>query len=236
MRKWIIPVLVVAVGLSAWIAQGQPGGPGGPGGFGGPGGPMANMAFGTISAVDMEAGVIAVQMGGGGFGGGPGGGQGFSRQVVLTQDTKVLEQQPATADEIAEGLEITVMGVPSSLQANQATIADAGTDLSVGFGMGFGMGRRGQRGGGAGANMPQAMGNATGKVVGVDPVRIDVGNGVIVEMTTTAQTNLTKLVIAPDEALKVGASVMCQGQGQDDGSLVADTVRLMPAMPGRRGN
>ena len=231
MKRIAIVVLVAALAITAVIAQ-QGRGPGGRG-AGGPGGGFGggNMAFGSIVAVDMNAGIITLE---GRGRGGPGGGGGQQQTVQLHQDTKILETQPATADDIAVGRHMSVLGVPTGLFAQRATLADAGLENTLTGGMrgGFGFGR-----GGPGGDV-NAMGNAVGEIISVEPLRIQVTEEVVVEITGDENTQLTQLVEVPEGALQQGTFVMCTGQpGQNGGALTADTVQIidMQQFGGGRG-
>lgn len=224
---------VLLVGVTVVVAQ--PGGGGRTGG--GPGragrGMMGgNMAVGTVVDGNLQEGWISVSMGMGRGGPGGPGGEDAARRVTLSQQSALVRIEPAALADLEEGNGLMVNGVPTAMSgsrfvtgANSVPVANAMTFLSGG---GFGGGFRG--GPGAGVSVvPPTTASATGRIVGLDPLRVQVSDSLTVEITPEADATFLRVATAPWEALTKDTRVYCTGESQQDGSLAAATVVILPA-------
>jgi len=231
----LIATAALAVGVSVVVAQ--PGGGGGRGGGFGPGGfgMMGNMAFGTVTDGNVNEGWIKVSMGMGP--GGPGG-AGMERTVKLNQQSALVTVSQATLADLKEGNGLMVNGIPTSVLGsrfvtgpNSAPVVQVMTLLGGG-GMGFrgGPGGPGDAAGGqGGVQIPPSTASATGLITSLDPIKVKISEQVTVEIKPADGATYLQVVGLTWDKLAQNDRVFCTGQANDDGSLLAGTVVVMPA-------
>ncbi len=218
------------------------GGPGGGGGFGGGRGGFgrAPFAFGTVSAVDANAGTITIASQ---FGGGNN-----SQVIKVGTDAQVVSQTDTTVADLKVGDQVQIQGVPTGITASQITAGTPPTGLP---GMGGFGGRRGGFGGpggpggggnAAGApNAAQGFATATGTIKALptktDPhMTISLGTDVQLYLKVADGAKITRYTALKLTDLKAGDRIIATGQPGADGTLTASAVGVnMPMMQGGFG-
>ena len=212
--RWLVIVGVVALlclVVSGVAQQGRGGGRGG--GFGG------NAVFGTVSAVDVNTGVIGVQ------------GQNDQQVwVAVTDQTQMSMSRQAGAADLQVGQQVTVSGQPTAIVANTVRIGEQG--MFGGFGGGRAAGANNQAGnpaapGGAGGGRGlQANAQVTGQIANLNPLTVAVEGGNPVAVTLPAEARISETLPATVQNVVIGDQLMAFGQPGEDGYYYAQVVRL----------
>lgn len=220
---WTLAASVLFVGMVGFVVAQPGGGPGGGRGGFGFGGPV----MGKVVDGNVQQGWISVQL----TFGGRDGGEPPRTQVTLNQQSKLLKAETATLADLKVGDGLYVQGVPTALTGSQF-IMGANTDATAQtMGLLSGGGFRMGRGGGQATTIPQTTGQTAGLVESLEPLRVKVSDTVTVEVTAADDARFTKLTEVPWESLEADANVLCTGQRNEDGSMTATVVTIVPEMP-----
>jgi len=199
------------------------GGPNVPGGnpFAGGRLPFAN---GTVTAIDAAAGTITLA---------PMFGGGSPQTVRVTGATQITATREGTVGDLKVGDTVQVRGVPTGIAAALITAGDGVDPAGGGMGMMPGMMPGGPRTGGgmgagrAGLGGPQAaFAQASGRITGLSPLTVSVGEGVSVTLRVGPDVKVSRNVSEKVGDLKVGDRVMANGKAGDDGVLAAGRLRV----------
>lgn len=207
--------------------QGRGGGQG-RGGFGGFGG--GNMAMGTITGGDVNAGLITINSQ---FGG-------AVTTIHVNPNTQIVSQVTISVSDLKVNDQVQVQGVPSGITASSiaagempAFLQNGGRQRGAQPGAANGQPNAGGQVGNANATpQPQAFATATGKVVSKSPLTISLGNDITITLKLAQNAKITKLMPVTISSLKVGDTVMATGQTQADGSFAATGVGVNLATRG----
>ncbi|MCC6443558.1 MAG: hypothetical protein IT210_08910 [Armatimonadetes bacterium] len=216
MRGFAAGIFLTAVIVTVVVAQ-QPG-PGGPGGFRNM---MANMAMGTVVAIDLNNKAVQVQSS---FG------QAGARWVVIGSQTKMYRQVKSKVEDLKEGDQITVQGVPTAITAR---------DMQIGEMPSFSpMPQGGGPGGGAARPRMQTNAMVAGKVTKLDPLTITTQDKVEVAVSVPENAQIVKITSATFRDIKQRDNFIAAGEPDEEGNLYAHTVGVglsMGPMGGFRG-
>jgi len=181
---------------------------------------MMNMAVGTVVSIDLNNRAVQVQ---------PTFGQAEARWVVITQETRLVRQIKSKIDELKEGDEVFIQGIPTAIKADQIRIGEM-PSLFPGM-------RRGVAGAG-GEEAPQnappgmlrpnriAMASVQGKVAGLDPLTVTLQDRTEVAVAATEKTSITKIVKGTFRDIKQNDFLMANGEPDEQGNLYANTVAV----------
>ncbi len=229
--------ILATAGLTvlATIAWAQP--PPGGGGRQGQGGGMrgGGMVSGTVAAVDVENGAIAITTQ-----------QGDQVSVTVGANVQISRRTAAALGDVQLGQVVSLTGVPTAMTVARLVIGDA--PPRMGGPGGPGAPRAPAEGGGIGNIQPGAGGAAPGapaggapvrpvavqvygKVTLLDPLTVTLDNGVAVLLTLPDDAQFAEITPVTLADIKEGELVYAQGQRNQDGSYNAFMVRLGEAAP-----